>query len=198
MFVAAVALVVGATGVAGASGSGDGSARDGAPHGSRAIAPDSGRAGVPADNQAEASVSARSAGKLKKAKRKALKRCRSKADRARRKSCVRRVTRRYAALKPDRPAGETFTIDVRDKYFNPDAVEINVGDSLLWYWNPVNHDAHNVNLVSGPRGVDRLGFGTPSSPSVDFKFKRTFTVPGTYRFACSIHQLMTMTVEVSK
>ncbi|MFA9400626.1 MAG: plastocyanin/azurin family copper-binding protein, partial [Acidobacteriota bacterium] len=44
----------------------------------------------------------------------------------------------------------------------------------------------------------RIDFGTPSSPAVGFEFKRTFTVPGTYQFACSIHYRMTMRVEVSK
>ncbi len=174
---AAVVLVVGTTGTAGA------------------VAPSpAGASGQPA-----AGVAGSSAGKpAKKAKRKALRKCRKIKERSRRKSCIRRVKKKYAASKRASATGETFVIDVRDKYFNPDAIEIRAGDSLLWYWNPVNADAHNVNLVTGPSGVDRIDFATPSSPAVGFKFRRTFTVPGTYHFACSIHQLMTMTVEVSK
>lgn len=192
MFLAAAVLVVGSTGAAEAvpSGSGGDTAQAGASESGGVVVPDAGRAATSGFRV--------TAGKRARAKRKALKRCRSKNSRNRRRSCVRRVKRKYATPKPARPAGETFTIDVRDKYFSPDAVEIKLGDSLLWYWNPVNHDAHNVNLVSGPRGVDRLEFGTPSSPSIGFRFKRTFTVPGTYHFACSIHKLMTMTVEVSR
>ena len=176
---AAVALVVGTTGVTGAvaqNSEGD--------HGQRAaLVSGSSAAGEPA----------------KQAKRKALKKCRKKSKRARRKACVRQVKKKYAATKKQAPKpGDTVRIDVRDKYFNPDVVHIKVGDSLLWYWNPVNHDAHNVNLVSGPEGVKRVDFGTPSSPAVGFEFKRTFTVPGTYQFACSIHYQMTMRVEVSK
>ncbi|MCB0827946.1 MAG: hypothetical protein KDB62_03955 [Solirubrobacterales bacterium] len=173
---AAVVLVVGTTGATGAVADSSGT-----------------HPGGPA-----AGVSGSSGGKsANKAKRRALKRCRGLRKRSRRRACVRRVKRKYAARKRA-ATGETFVIDVRDKYFSPDAIEIGPGDSLLWYWNPVNHDAHNVNLVDGPAGVKRIDFATPSSPSVGFKFKRTFTVPGTYHFACSIHQLMTMTVEVRK
>ena len=77
-------------------------------------------------------------------------------------------------------------------------MSIKTGQSILWIWNSVNSEAHNVNLVSGPTGVDRIEFSTPSSPSVGATFKRTFKVPGTYDFVCSLHHKMTMTVEVSK
>ncbi|MBK5111733.1 MAG: hypothetical protein JJE10_10335 [Thermoleophilia bacterium] len=176
---AAVALVVGTTGATGAV----------------ALSSESDAA------QGTALVSGGSAtvSSAKQAKRKALKRCRKKSSRARRKSCIKRVKKKYAGTKKKTSTpGDTVKIDVRDKYFDPDVVHIKAGDSLLWYWNPVNHDAHNVNLVSGPKGVNRIDYGTPSSPSVGFEFKRTFTVPGTYQFACSIHYLMTMRVEVSK
>jgi plastocyanin len=176
---AAVTLVVGTTGVTGAVAQ-----NSGGDHGQgAALVSGSSATGEPA----------------KKAKKKALKKCRKKSRRTRRKACVRRVKKKYAATKKlTAIPGDTVRIDVRDKYFNPDVVHIKVGDSLLWYWNPVNHDAHNVNLVSGPEGVKRVDFGTPSSPAVGFEFKRTFTVPGTYQFACSIHYQMTMRVEVSK
>ena len=72
------------------------------------------------------------------------------------------------------------------------------GRSILWVWTAVNADAHNVDLVSHPEGVSRLAFSTPSSPSVGFEFRRTFRVPGTYNFVCSIHHNMIMRVEVSK
>lgn len=174
---AAVVLVVGTTGTTGA-----------------VVPSPEGESG-----QLAAGVSGSSTAKsAKKAKRRrALRKCRKIKKRSRRRACIRRVKKKHAAAKKA-ATGETFVIDVRDKYFNPDAIAIKAGDSLLWYWNPVNADAHNVNLVDGPRGVDRIDFATPSSPAVGFKFRRTFTVPGTYHFACSIHQLMTMTVEVSK
>jgi plastocyanin len=88
-------------------------------------------------------------------------------------------------------------IDVRDKYFSPAMVSISRGESIRWVWSPLNADAHNVDLLTAPPGVQRLDFSTPNSPSINFEFRRTFTVPGQYDFVCSIHHLMTMTVEVS-
>ena len=131
-----------------------------------------------------------------KAQKRALRNCRKIRKTARRKKCIKRVNRKF---RPSAPVpGTTYDIEVRDKYFNPTYIEIKSGDSLLWTWPYVNKDAHNVNLDTGPTGVDRIDFATPSSPSVGFTWKRTFTVPGTYNFVCSIHKLMTMQVEVSK
>lgn len=133
-----------------------------------------------------------------KARKRAMKRCRRIDRRAKRRRCVRRVKKKYAAAKVLPQGPIAATIDVRDKYFSPAVVNIRTGQSILWVWNAVNADAHNVDLVGHPKGVDRLEFSTPSSPSVGFEFRRTFRVPGTYDFVCSIHYNMTMRVEVSK
>lgn len=137
------------------------------------------------------------------AKRRALRNCRKVRKKVRRKACLKRVHRRFKVkkVKPVKPPVQgpiAATIDVRDKFFAPDAVNIRRGQSILWVWSPLNSDAHNVDLVGRPAGVRRLDFSTPNSPSVNFEFRRTFKVPGTYSFVCSIHHLMTMTVEVSK
>jgi len=135
------------------------------------------------------------------AKRRALKNCRRIDNRNRRASCIRKVNRRFKVRQVTPPVtqGEIAArIDVGDKYFFPNDVNIRVGQSILWTWLPVNKDAHNVDLVSAPVGVRQLDFSTPSSPSRGFQFQRTFRIPGTYDFVCSIHHLMTMTVEVSK
>ncbi len=133
---------------------------------------------------------------LTPAGRKALKKCQKIRKIQRRKSCVKRVRKNHT--KPRPVTGTTYDIEVRDKYFNPAYIAIKSGDSLLWTWPYVNKDAHNVDLVNAPAGVDRLAYSTPSSPSVGFTFKRQFTVPGTYDFVCSIHHLMGMQVEVTK
>jgi len=134
-----------------------------------------------------------------KAERRALRNCRKIKKSNRRKACLRRVHRRFNPVPiPEPSPAPSAVIDVRDKYFSPNLVNIKSGDSILWVWNSVNSEAHNVNLVTGPSGVNRIDFSTPSSPSVGATFKRTFTVPGTYDFVCSIHHKMTMTVEVSK
>jgi len=154
--------------------------------------------GEAAARSASASGSSISGSRKAKARKRALRKCRKIEKKAKRRRCVRRVKRKYSAAKvlPHGPIAET--IDVRDKYFSPAIVNIRTGQSILWVWNAVNADAHNVDLVGHPNGVDRLEFSTPSSPSVGFEFRRTFRVPGTYDFVCSIHYNMTMRVEVSK
>jgi plastocyanin len=132
------------------------------------------------------------------AKSKALRKCRKINNRSRRSSCIRNVRKRFATDPVPQQGPVGARIDVRDKYFSPALVNIRTGQSIVWSWNDVNADAHNVDLISPPAGVRRLDFSTPNSPSRNFEFRRTFTVPGTYGFVCSIHYLMTMTVEVSR
>jgi plastocyanin len=135
------------------------------------------------------------------AKRRAVRNCRRIRNKKRRTTCIRRVQRRFKPRPVTPPVVQgpiAATIDVRDKYFSPSDVSIRSGQSILWNWNMVNKDAHNVDLVSAPVGVNRIEFSTPSSPSRGFQFRRTFKIPGTYDFVCSIHHLMTMTVLVSK
>ncbi len=127
-----------------------------------------------------------------------MRKCLKIKRKAKRRSCVRKVRKKYAATKVPAQGPVAATIDVRDKYFSPAIVNLKSGQSILWVWNAVNADAHNVNLADGPTGVSRLAFSTPSSPSVGFQFRRTFEVAGTYSFVCSIHHNMTMRVEVSK
>jgi plastocyanin len=133
------------------------------------------------------------------AKRRALAKCRRLDSKPRRAACLRKVRKRFSGagptVVPHGPVGAV--IDVRDKYFSPALVNIAKGESIRWVWSPLNADAHNVDLITGPAGVRRLDFSTPNSPSINFEFRRTFTVPGKYDFVCSIHHLMTMTVEVS-
>jgi plastocyanin len=161
-----------------------------------------GAAAIPAGQGAVAHGSAPASSavltpKQLEARNRALRNCRRIESKKRRSACVRKVRKRFA--RPAAPAQGPIaeTIDVRDKYFSPAAVSIRSGQSILWDWGFVNADAHNVDLISGPEGVRRLDFSTPNSPSVNFQFRRTFKVPGKYDFVCSIHYLMTMTVEVS-
>ncbi len=128
-----------------------------------------------------------------------MRKCRKISRKQKRKRCVRRVKKRFATPQASVHGPIGAEIDVRDKYFSPSLVNIKTGQSILWVWNSVNADAHNVDLIEPtPPGVKPIEFSTPSSPSVDFEFRRTFKVPGTYNFVCSIHHLMTMRVEVKK
>jgi plastocyanin len=147
---------------------------------------------------APASTVTASATARQKAKARAVRSCRRISSRPRRQSCLARVRKRFAVVKAPQQGPIAARIDVRDKYFSPALVSIRTGQSIVWSWNDVNADAHNVDLISPPPGVKRLDYSTPNSPSRNFEFRRTFTVPGTYGFVCSIHHLMTMTVEVSR
>ena len=139
-----------------------------------------------------------SANSSQAAKSAAIRKCRSLKSPARKKRCLLRVKKRFASPVIPQQGPIAARIDVRDKYFSPALVSIQSGQSILWSWNAVNADAHNVDLVGPPPGVRRLDFSTPNSPSVGFEFRRTFRVPGAYDFVCSIHHNMTMRVEVSE
>lgn len=137
--------------------------------------------------------------KQKKAYRKAQRKCGARPRAKARKTCRKRVKRKFAALAkpPVKSAPPAATIDVGDDYFAPDMVNINRGDSILWIWNDLNHDPHNINLVTGPPGVDTGDFQTGIAPAVKYRFTRTFLVPGTYDFVCSLHHNMKFKVGVS-
>ena len=157
--------------------------------------------GIPAGAApAEAGLATRSLGPAeKKARARELARCRKIDAVSKRKACVRKVNRKYGQPSTDPvtpPTGPVEEVLVRDKYFFPTEVGIPKGGSVLWLWGNQNVDAHNVTLLGGPKGVSPYDFETPLSPSVNYTFKRRFEVPGTYRFACSLHHLMEMTVEV--
>lgn len=135
----------------------------------------------------------------RKARAKALAKCRKVKSAKKRQACIRRVKKRFGTPSTQPvtpPAGPAAEVLVRDKYFSPVDVEIPKFGSVLWLWGNENADAHNVTLIKGPKGVSPYDFETPLSPSLNYTFKRSFKVPGTYRFACSLHHLMTMTVEV--
>lgn len=143
-------------------------------------------------------TSAALTGKQKKAKRKALRNCARKSSPIRRKACRKRVNKKFApkAVEPV-PEAPAATIDVRDDYFSPDVVNIKSGDTILWVWNDLNHDPHDITPLSGPPGVDLADFRSSGSPAVGATFSRKFTVPGTYVFRCSLHFKMSITVNVS-
>ena len=129
-----------------------------------------------------------------KARQAALRKCRKITVKKRRQACLRRVEERFRP-KPVDP-GTPAEVQVRDKYFSPELVGIKRQGAVRWIWGEDNADPHNVTLLEGPKGVSPLDFQTPSSPAIGFTFTRTFKVPGIYQFACTLHHLMRMTVEV--
>lgn len=137
--------------------------------------------------------------------KKALKKCRRISNAKRRKTCVGKARKRFGS-RPEEPVepepGKAWRVDVLDDYlndyFSPDFLEIKAGDRIEWVWSDENQNPHDVSLFSGPPGVNRFDYATPNSPSRDYTWSRQLDVPGMWTFACSLHQLMRMTVKVVK
>jgi plastocyanin len=85
---------------------------------------------------------------------------------------------------------------VADDYYAPTKLTIRKGQYVKWVWNAYNTDSHNVTLNSGPSGVNRGKFKSPTG-TVGLHFKKQFTKAGTYKFLCTLHRtVMKMTVVV--
>jgi plastocyanin len=86
-------------------------------------------------------------------------------------------------------AAANVTITARDFFWSPDAVQIQVGDTVTW----TNAQGfHNVLL--GDSRLNQPGF--PADPPWNPPPTRTFTEPGSYTFVCEVHPGMTGTVNV--
>lgn len=154
-----------------------------------------GAAGAPA-TASDAQVSALT-GAQKKAKAKAIKKCKKINNAKKRKACIRKVKKKYNRLAA--PKGDTKIVNLGDNFFDPESVDLKVNDSIQWSWaNIGGYEPHNVNLGTGPTGVNRNMFQSETSADKSTRFTRTFAVPGSYNFVCSLHFEMTMSVQVSK
>lgn len=74
----------------------------------------------------------------------------------------------------------TFTVNAGNMYYNPENIEIQVGDTVEWYNEGGYHD---VVVSSGPESIS---FSACSSPCNIGSY--TFTLPGTYDYICSVGQ----------
>jgi plastocyanin len=89
-------------------------------------------------------------------------------------------------------------VTVGDDYYAPVSVKIHRGVRVRWKWLMENFNTHNVVLSTGPRGVKKREFRS-SSGAYGINFVRKFTVPGSYKFVCTLHRaLMQMTVTVKR
>jgi hypothetical protein len=85
-------------------------------------------------------------------------------------------------FKPD-GAFSTFSGDplsVGDRFFRPDRVRSNVGETVRWSFT--GNEPHSVTVANGPRGFSSLYTGERGGG-----YEFTPTVPGTYRLTCLIH-----------
>lgn len=95
-----------------------------------------------------------------------------------------------AARKPQKK-----TVDVVDNYYGPKKLTVNLRSRITWRWTDESADVHDVKLVSGPKGFKK--FQTEPG-SAGFRYSKTLTKPGTYRFLCTFHEEdnMRMTIVV--
>jgi plastocyanin len=89
------------------------------------------------------------------------------------------------------------TVTVGDNYFRPQAMTVRAGTTITWRWPGYDGagDVHDLGLVAGPKGVKRF---RSEAASTGYRYSRKLTVPGTYRFGCSLHHAMRMTVKVRR
>jgi plastocyanin len=115
------------------------------------------------------------------------------------RACKAAVYRKYRRLANAVPVGKTYTVNLGDNYFAPASIDLKVYDSINWSWATVGgYEPHNVTLETGPTGVSRSDFLSQTTVSPSYRFKRTFKVPGSYSFVCSLHFGMTMTANVTR
>lgn len=98
------------------------------------------------------------------------------------------------------PKKPPLKVTVNDFYFAPTAVTVKKGGSVKWIWSEYNTYPHDVHLKQGPKGLKNKGrFSTTTTAVTDASFQRTFEVPGTYKFICTVHPSeMRMTITVKK
>jgi plastocyanin len=89
------------------------------------------------------------------------------------------------------------TVHIGDNYFSPEAMTVRSGTKVVWRWPSYENSGsvHDLKLRKGPAGVKR--FHSESAAS-DYSFRRTLTVPGTYRLVCLYHEGMKQTIRVKR
>src|SRR5215218_2479857 len=102
-----------------------------------------------------------------------------------------------SAQAPKQPPAK---VTVNDFYFAPTAVTIKKGRAVKWTWSSYNTYPHDVHLKKGPAGLkNKSRFSTTTTAVTEARFQRTFEVPGTYKFICTVHPSeMRMTVTVKR
>jgi plastocyanin len=86
-------------------------------------------------------------------------------------------------------AGSSKTVAVKNNSFSPTTVKIRKGDNVVWKWTQ-GGVAHNVTPATG-------GAGSKTTSKKGARFTKTFSKAGAFKFVCTIHSSMKMTVKVS-
>src|SRR3954451_6957980 len=85
-------------------------------------------------------------------------------------------------------AGSSKAVSVKNNGFSPGSVAIAKGGKLTWKWTQ-GAVPHNV--------TPARGYGSKTSSKKGTTFTKTFTKAGTFKYHCTIHSSMKMTVKVS-
>ncbi len=86
-------------------------------------------------------------------------------------------------------AGSSKTVAVKNNAFSPGTVKIRRGDKVVWKWTQ-GGVPHNVTPASG-------GAGSKTTSRKGATFAKTFSKAGTFKYVCTIHSSMKLTVKVS-
>ena len=93
------------------------------------------------------------------------------------------------AVVPAAQAGSAKTVSVKNNSFSPGTVSIKKGGKVTWKWTQ-GGVPHNVTPASG-------GKGSATSSKKGFTYSKTFSKAGTFKYVCTIHSSMKVTVKVS-
>ena len=104
-----------------------------------------------------------------------------------RKLAVAAVTAFAVAAVPAH-AGSSKTVAVKNNSFSPSSVSIKKGDKVVWKWTQ-GGVPHNVTPANGKPG-------SATSSKKGFTFTKSFPKAGTFKYVCTIHSNMKMTVSV--
>jgi plastocyanin len=86
-------------------------------------------------------------------------------------------------------AGASKTVAVKNNALSPTTVKIHRGDKVVWKWTQ-GGVPHNVTPANG-------GAGSRTTSKKGFTFTKTFSRAGTFKYVCTIHSSMRVTVKVS-
>ena len=98
-----------------------------------------------------------------------------------------------AAAPATAAAPKPLKVTLADNYFLPAKKTVKKGTTVKWKWGPEAYDVHDVKLKSAPKGVKKFH----SSPgTAGFSYKKTLKKPGVYKFVCTLHEEMKLTIRV--
>ena len=89
------------------------------------------------------------------------------------------------------PSPKYTRINVEDNFFDPRSTGVPQNGRVIWMWKGTNR--HNIAFTKVPPGASRKG----ASVRTDGRWKRTFNVPGLYRYVCRYYAGMRGTLTVT-